>query len=96
MAYREVFQTWNFIVTEKRPSLVVSSDAPVDNSTEEWRHAVQRARIARRWSIAELARRIEHDAETLAAFERGTQVLDDTTHRRLRKQLGLLEVQLPR
>lgn len=89
--YREVFQTWSFVRTTPAPVLAVASDVPTGRASEEWRHTVQRARIGRRWSVADLAARIECDAETLAAFERGTHLLEEGVQRRLRSELKLLD-----
>jgi len=87
--YREVFQTWSFVRVSAPPPLAVTCDAPPERAAEEWRHAVQRARINRRWSVADLAARIQCDVETLAAFERGTHLLEESIQKRLRKELRL-------
>ena len=91
MAYREVFQTWSFVRVAAAPPLAVANDTPVERASEEWRHTVQKARIDRRWSVADLAARIQCDTETLAAFERGTHLLDEGVQRRLRAELRLVD-----
>lgn len=93
--YREVFQTWNFVRTPTAPMLATASDAPAERDSEEWRHVVQKARIGRRWSVSDLAARIECDAETLAAFERGTHLLEEGVQRRLRSELKLSDNSAP-
>ena len=89
--YRESFQSWQFVRTTPIPMLAVASDVPTERAPEEWRHVVQRARIGRRWSVADLAARIQCDAETLAAFERGTHLLEEGVQRRLRSELKLAD-----
>lgn len=55
----------------------------------DFRLQVQTARIERRWSIADLGSRVQCDVETLAAFERGDEVLDHAVVSRVRRILQL-------
>ena len=89
--YRPLWQTWNLVRVRSNAPLVATADAPVTtNETEPLRFRIQRARIERRWSIAELATHISHcDVVTLAAFERGEEVLTVEMQKQLRKTLGV-------
>ena len=63
--------------------------APPPAAAPSLRHRVQMARIERRWSVTELATRAHCDAETLAAFECGDEVLSAELQQRVRAALGL-------
>lgn len=91
--YVPVWQTWT---TVRAPT----TSAPVDESAStgqmsskqhiaQLRERMQVARIDRRLSIEELSHAIECDAETLAAFERGEEVLSDSHQRAIRRLLNL-------
>lgn len=87
--YKEVYQTWSLIKTQH---LAVSDDVVQEESTDipsTFRFKMQTARIEKRMSIAELATNVVCDVETLAAFERGAEVIDTGLQSRIRKVLGM-------
>ena len=88
--YRHVWLTWNLVRTNA-PRLPVESPHQADRArpTAELRYRVQMARVERRWSVVDLATRVQCDAETLAAFERGDEVLSGELQQRLRTELEL-------
>lgn len=57
--------------------------------SSDWRERIQTARIERRLSISELAEKVQCDAPTLAAFERGAEVVDAELMGKLRRELGV-------
>ena len=88
MEYRPVYQTWKMI--RPLPSHA-SSDAGTSTTMgteEKTRHRIQRLRIERRLSISSLADMARCDVETLAAYERGDEVLTEDVLRRLDRILG--------
>lgn len=102
--YVPVWQTWTLVSTSSVARAAVEGEhdaafnvgrascAPLAaraTPAEEFRHRLQAARIDRRMSIAELALNVKCDAETLAAFERGTEAMDADMQRRLRNVLNL-------
>jgi ribosome-binding protein aMBF1 (putative translation factor) len=91
--YSSVWQSWD---------LLNISNISIDENTNKNSHPVyrrniatnvrqdvQRARIAKRLSIPALATHIKCDVITLAAFERGDDILPEGVHKRLLKELGL-------
>ena len=78
--YRPVFQTWNMLrsptTTGTPPVTATSEDVVKPTMEESTRHTIQKLRIQKRMSIAELAEAVHCDVETLAAYERGDEVLD--------------------
>ena len=58
-----------------------------ENHRLELRHRSQRARVEKRLSVDDLAVLVRCDSETLAAFERGDEVLSAEHQQRLRKVL---------
>jgi DNA-binding XRE family transcriptional regulator len=85
--YRPVYQTWRMV----RPSHAHASQQEVGgashSSGEKARHRLQQLRIANRISIASLAEAVGCDAETLAAYERGDELLNNDTLRRVERHL---------
>ena len=84
--YRPVWQTWSL----SRPR--APTQEPLNASMAErveLRQMVQRARIEQRRSVADLAARVQCDVETLAAFERGDEILGADVQKRLRAVLEL-------
>lgn len=88
--YKELHQTWDLI----RPS---GHTAPKDGAAaapaacggeEKARHRIQKLRIEKRLSVGQLAAAVDCDAETLAAFERGDEVLGAPLMRRLEQRLA--------
>lgn len=53
------------------------------------RARMQTARIGQRMSIIELAERVNCDRIRLAAFEHGTEIVDEETQRRIQRVLNL-------
>ena len=89
--YRPVWLTWNLVRSNAPRRPVESPHPPPDRAppTAELRYRVQMARVERRWSVADLAARVKCDVETLAAFERGDEVLHGELQQRLRVVLAL-------
>ena len=93
--YRPVWQTWSMVQPPQRGRTTTeaapAAAAPVSqvDAHEAWRQRIQIARIERRWSIADLASRVQCDVATLAAVERGEEVLDADARQRLIAALGL-------
>lgn len=92
--YKAVWQTWDLV--RPRTTAVVGDRAATDASAaaassehRDWRQQVQTARVERRWSVSDLAVQVQCDAETLAAFERGDEILAPDVQRRIRRALGL-------
>jgi ribosome-binding protein aMBF1 (putative translation factor) len=87
--YRPLFLTWQLLQPTRAapPSSAPTSAAAA--AEPPLRQRVQTARIERRWTVAELAQRVRVDEETLAAFERGDEVLASELQRRLRQALDL-------
>ena len=86
MEYRAMHQTWTMV----RPfSTSIASDAKETTHEEsKTRHRFQRLRISKRCSIASLAAIIKCDADTLAAYERGDELLDKETLLKLERCLS--------
>lgn len=95
VTYAPVWQTWNVVrASASVPSTEAS--APADDvvmdrpsATSSLRERMQIARIDRRMSIDDLSRLIECDTETLAAFERGDEVLSERLQSAIRRVLRL-------
>ena len=90
--YHRVWLTWNLVHTPKGPAAAATAAAPAvapPRPTAELRFRVQMARVERRWSVADVAERVQCDMETLAAFERGDDVLNAALQQRLRSALDL-------
>lgn len=82
--HRAVWQTWSLRKPEQ------SANASVQDVEQvEFRARVQKARVERRKTIAALGEELHCDAELLAAFERGEEVLDRALQARLRSLLQL-------
>lgn len=95
--YRAVYQTWNLVRSRAPPTLDMGEASQSNSSSQNdgkrgpvhLRLRVQTARIERRWSIADLAAQVQCDPSTLAAFERGDEVLTFELQQRLRRILPL-------
>jgi ribosome-binding protein aMBF1 (putative translation factor) len=89
--YHEVWQTWTLV--QRTPVVEEASSATsgplTSNPIVRMRERMQIARVRRRLSISELAARVDCDVHTLSGFERGDEVVDDVTQRRIAKILGL-------
>ena len=100
--YAPVWQTWT-VVRSLHSTQPVSNDASVDECHKSKRKSVdgtatlvpslreqmQIARIERRMTIDDLAQSLRCDAETLAGFERGDEVLTEALQRTIRRVLNL-------
>ena len=84
--YVPTWQTWSFV---RREAPGATEATPSKDTCPRLRERMQIARIEQRLTVLELAQRVHCDVETLAAFERGEEILDDTTQRRLRRELKL-------
>ena len=80
-----MYQTWRML----RPHAKTLDD-PRDVTPDETktRHRLQQLRISKRISISSLAESIKCDVETIAAYERGDEVLDGETLRQLERHLS--------
>jgi ribosome-binding protein aMBF1 (putative translation factor) len=103
--YTPVWQTWDLVtqtyVAPCTASITTTTCANTSYETDhtdedttkretfDIRQTVQRTRIEKRLSIPALSLMIRCVPETLAAFERGDDVLDRDTHRRLMQALEL-------
>ena len=74
--YVRVYQTWNLVSSAgARKEGDYQSEVVSVERVPDFRHRVQMARIERSWSILELSSKIGCDVDTLAAFERGDDIL---------------------
>ena len=88
--YKPVWQTWNLVRPQPRAMAAPTPAVDVPACTRlDLRQRVQRARIERRWSVADLSEHATCDTETLAAFERGDEILAPEVQLRVRRVLGL-------
>ena len=92
--YSSVWQSWDLVHISNTSSIDTNThkdSSPVHkkNIVTNVRQDVQRARIAKLLSIPALATLIKCDVITLAAFERGDDILPEGVHKRLLKELGL-------
>lgn len=91
--YRPVWQTWDIVQTRgasrKPPAGVSDACAPAPVAQQQWRSRMQLARIERCWSIAMLASKVQVDADTLAAYETGDEVIHPDVQRRIAAVLNL-------
>ena len=87
--YQRVWQTWSFCVPHATETKVVEAEFVVDESKSEMRHKVQKARIECRMALCDLAQQAKCDLETLAAYERGDDVLNGEIMARIMKILNL-------
>ena len=65
------------------------SSEDVTMSTSSLRERMQIARIERRMTIDDLAHALKCDAETLAGFERGDEILPESLQKTIRRVLNL-------
>ena len=105
VTYAPVWQTWNVVRVLHTSQPVTTSTSSVDecpkaraprNSADEvassvpsLRERMQIARIERRMTIDDLAQTLRCDADTLAGFERGDEVLTEALQRTIRRILDL-------
>jgi len=93
VTYAPVWQTWSVVRASVSST---KASAPADDvvvgrpsAASSLRERMQIARIDRRLSIDDLSRLIECDTETLAAFERGDEVLSERLQGAIRRVLRL-------
>jgi len=97
--YERVHQTWDLVCKSRcaeqaadappapRPALLAAAVQPAQTTL---RQRVQVARIARKWSVAEVAARVPHcTAVQLAAYEGGREVLPAALEAALKRELEL-------
>ena len=77
--YEEVWQAWSFLkqgqTSEDAPSSIPKANEDAKTSALEARRKVQMARVERRLSIHDLARKCNTDSESISAYEKGDDVL---------------------
>jgi len=86
--YRPICQKWT-IIRHTHVDTVPTNDTVEQRSVQDLRERVQTARIERRMAISELAQRVKCDVETLAAFERGEEIVSEAVQKRLNEVLRL-------
>ena len=103
VVYAPVWQTWNVVRAVHTSQPVTNSTSSVDecpkaraprnseaaSSVPSLRERMQIARIERRMTIDDLAQTLKCDADTLAGFERGDEVLTEALQRTIRRVLNL-------
>ena len=89
MHYAEIWQTWSLLDPNAAPVQTASVMSSADARMDDFRHLVQQARIQKRMSITVLAGMVGCDCETLAAFERGDEILCTATHKRIKDVLRI-------
>ena len=98
--YQRVWLKWSLVrssapvppppdATRHMPLGAEIAAAPARREPVELRYLVQRARVERRWSVGDLAEHVHCDVETIAAFERGDELLDRAQQQKLRAALEL-------
>lgn len=89
--YEEVWQTWSFVVADSAQahSEEIAPEPGKPSDAQGLRQKMQTARLHKRLSIWDLADKIGCTAETLSAFERGTEILDQQTQQRIRTTLDI-------
>lgn len=88
MTHHQLWQTWELVrPVAPRPS--AAQNTPRIARSDDFRKDVQKARIERRWSVSMLASECDCDVETLAAFERGDEVIAPSIQARLKAVLKI-------
>ena len=90
--YRPAFQTWRLVHGPPRAAVshgpATEKHAGEQVAEEKTRHRLQRLRIDRRMTVAQLADAVKCDVAVVAAYERGDAVLDADVVRRMERVLG--------
>jgi len=87
--YRTVWQTFSNTTAPQLPKDVVTVDGELPQ-IYEFRTRLQNARVARRWSVSDLARQLSGTSEDmLATFERGKGTLSAQTQREIKELLNI-------
>ena len=97
VTYAPVWQTWNVVRPQATPTSTIPdkgrsmrpSSEDVGVATSSLRERMQIARIERRMTIDDLANALKCDAETLAGFERGDEILPESLQKTIRRVLNL-------
>ena len=92
--FHSVFQTWTMTITKNdfmARSTAKTPSQPPGCSLAQKRSNMQMQRIKSKLSIATLAQRVGIDPETLAAFERGTDMLSAETIQNLETELEMAD-----
>lgn len=77
------------MIQDTAPTLKQESQGWTSGNQNDFRQTVQQARIQNRMSIPRLAAEIKCDTITLAAFERGDEILSHEIRQRLVKTLQI-------
>jgi ribosome-binding protein aMBF1 (putative translation factor) len=91
-SYVRVYQVWSLLSNKQKLDELPMSNAMAYQSTPTYpdlRHKAQMARVERGLSIQDLSSKIGCTPETLAAFERGDEVLSTDLLQALRSALRL-------
>jgi len=88
--HRTVHQTWTFsdAAAPPPPSCVQESVARASEGAE-FRRNLQRCRLAKEWSIAQVSEAVRCSAQDLADYERGEGVVDREVEGRLKRLFKL-------
>ena len=89
--YKAVYQTWSMIrpsLGKADPSEEMQPIAFVRSSESKTRHLIQKLRIEKRLTVAALADAVKCDVETLAAYERGDELLNTDMIKQLERYLS--------
>lgn len=93
VSYAPVWQTWRVVRPSHRSGGDVAHGEDTSSSAVSGvptlRERMQIARIERRMTVDDLAQALRCDAETLAGFERGDEVLPEALQRSIRRHLNL-------
>ncbi|MAT09475.1 MAG: hypothetical protein CMM02_08185 [Rhodopirellula sp.] len=90
--FHNVYQTWHMTIAknESLPRVTTKTPShPPGCSLTQKRSSMQTQRIKSKMSISALAQRVGIDPETLAAFERGTDMLSAETIQSLEHELEM-------
>jgi hypothetical protein len=90
--HRTVHQTWTFsshdAAVPAPPSCTQDSGARASEGAE-FRRNLQRCRLAKEWSIAQVSEAVHCSAQDLADYERGEGVVDREVEGRLKRLFKL-------
>ena len=82
--FREVWQTWSFVCPVDPRQAVSATPGEASGTQTDLRKSFQMKRLQKRLSLWDMSERVGCSADALSAFERGTDVLDEDTLRRIR------------
>ena len=84
-----MWQTWTLVSKTPQVETVFEDTAEHSGLQDEMRYKVQVARIDMRMSVVQLAAAAKCDADTLAGYERGDEVLNSDILARIQRVLRL-------